>query len=160
MDNRTTGKPCYPISTFTSDNKETSMKKIPIILPTIIASTLSLILTVNEVIAGSPLESSEVISLFSGKTVDWYHEKKGFSATGYFDPDGILSGVKDNGAEFQFDWSVNSKGEFCIDKSSKTICRTIIKSGSEYHKVMVKSNGKQIHIMTYRNFVDGNPNDY
>lgn len=119
-----------------------------------------LIALVGSAQADKNLNADEVKTLFSGKTSEWKHEKKGFTASGYFGPDGKLKGVKGGSKSFQVRWSVNDSGELCIHKRKGVLCRIIEKSGDVYKKYKIKSNGKRIHVVTYKSFVDGNPNKY
>jgi len=117
-------------------------------------------LPIGAVVADEELNSGEVKALFSGKTASWVNHKKGNTGTGYFSSDGKLTGLKNGTDKIQYGWHVNDDGDLCIDKGSDTKCRVIEKSGDEIRKIKVKQNGKRIHIMTYSNFVDGNPNNY
>ena len=119
-----------------------------------------LTLPFGSAVADEELNSDEVKALFSGKTVSWVHHKKDNTGTGYFAPDGKLTGLRNGTDKFQYGWHVNEDGELCIDKSSETNCRVIEKSGDEIRKIKVKPNGKRIHIMTYSDFIDGNPNNF
>lgn len=105
------------------------------------------------------LSADEVRDTFSGKTADWEHYKEGYSATGYFDPNGTLKGLKNGSELFERKWSVNEEGELCIHKNSNKSCRIIERSGSEYKKYKFKY-GTRKHIVTYKNYVDGNPNNF
>lgn len=106
------------------------------------------------------LGSAELKVTFSGKTADWKHLKKGYTATGYFAPNGTLKGLKNGSDPFEKEWSVNKKGELCIHKKGNKSCRIIERSGAEYKKIKVQSSGDRKHIVTYKNFIDGNPNDF
>jgi hypothetical protein len=112
------------------------------------------------VVADEVLNADQVKALFTGKTVNWENHKKGHTGTGYFSPDGKLTGLKNGNVKIQHGWHVSDDGGLCIEKGSDTKCRVIEKSGDEIKKIKVKPNGKRIHIMTYSNFVDGNPNNF
>ena len=117
-------------------------------------------LPLGAVVADEILGADEVKALFTGKTANWKNHKKGHTGIGYFAPDGKLTGLKNGTDKIQHGWHVNDDGELCIDKSGDTKCTIIEKSGDEIKKIKVKPNGKRIHIMTYSNFVDGNPNNF
>ena len=135
-----------------------SVKQTLMIKSTLIAGLLTL--TLGPAFADEDLNADEVKALFSGKTVSWVHHKKGNTGTGYFAPDGKLTGLRNGKDKIKYGWTVNEEGELCIDKGSETNCRVIEKSGDEIRKIKVKPNGKRIHIMTYSDFVDGNPNNF
>lgn len=134
------------------------MKRTMIIKSFLFAGFMALPL--GSAVADEMLNAEEVKALFSGKTASWVHHKKGETGTGYFAEDGKLTGLRNGKEKLQYGWNVNEDGELCIDKGSETNCRVIEKSGDEIRKIKVKPNGARIHIMTYSDFVDGNPNNF
>ena len=134
------------------------MKQPQIIKSILFAGFISL--PFGATVADEGLNAEEVKAQFSGKTASWVQHKKGYTGTGYFAPDGKLTGLRNGADKFEYGWHVNDHGELCIEKGSETNCRVIEKSGDEIRKIKVKPNGKRIHIMTYSDFVDGNPNNF
>ena len=148
----------YLFNFLNTCNGEKSVKQPLIIKSILFAGFISF--SFGSAVADEELNAEEVKALFSGKTVSWVQHKKGHTGTGYFAPDGKLTGLRNGTDKFQYGWSVNDDGHLCIEKSSETNCRVIEKSGDEIRKIKVKPNGKRIHIMTYSDFVDGNPNNF
>ena len=148
----------YLFNFLNTCNGENSVKQPLIIKSILFAGFISL--HFGTAFADEELNAEEVKGLFSGKTVSWVQHKKGHTGTGYFAPDGKLTGLRNGTDKFQYGWSVNDDGHLCIEKSSETNCRVIEKSGDEIRKIKVKPSGKRIHIMTYSDFVDGNPNNF
>lgn len=108
--------------------------------------------------AGKTLTGAEVIALFSGRTVDYTHITTGYEMSVYYAEDGSMRGrrgEKKTGGS----WHVNDKGELCIEYGKGDRCRHIIEEDGVYRKYK-DENGKQIHIVTYHTFTDGNPHNY
>lgn len=109
---------------------------------------------------GRVLSGQEVTALFSGKTVEFHHERKDFDAVAYYAPDGSYRGKRDDGKAIDFRWSVDEHGELCLHRSRGTFCRIIVDEGGTYRKYKVKSDGSRKLVLTYRKFMDGNPNGF
>lgn len=105
------------------------------------------------------LDSEAVTALFSDKTVSYHFEKKGYDATAYYSPDGTMRGIKD-GKAFNAEWKVNGRGELCIKEGMSNKCRTIVENNGVYKKIKIKHNGNEVHVITYKSFTHGNPNNY
>ena len=148
----------YLVNFLITCNGENSVKQPQIIKSILFAGFVSL--PFGAVVADEGLNAEEVKALFSGKTASWVQHKKGYTGTGYFAPEGKLTGLRNGTDKFEYGWHVNDHGELCIEKGSETNCRVIEKSGDEIRKIKVKPNGKRIHIMTYSDFVAGNPNNF
>lgn len=108
--------------------------------------------------AGKTLTGAEVIALFSGKTVDYTIIRQGFSVSVYYAGDGSMRGVS-RGKKMAGNWHVNDKGELCIEYGKGDRCRHVVEEDGVYRKYK-EENGKQIHIVTYHTFTDGNPHNY
>lgn len=106
------------------------------------------------------LSGDEVQSLFSGKTVKGYHEKSKYSFTSYYEPSGTFRSYQGEEIEPRLGkWWINSSGDICIhwEDESQDLCRKMITDDNgHYRKVLVKPNGKQILIVSFESFVDGN----
>jgi hypothetical protein len=109
------------------------------------------------------LSSDEVQVLFSGKTVKGYHEKRKYSFTSYYEPTGIFRSYQGEAKEPRLGkWWVNSSGDICIhwEGESQDLCRKMMTDDDgHYWKVLVKRSGKQILIVSFESFVDGNMYD-
>lgn len=131
--------------------------KYPLHLSAILAGVL---MTISGVVqAETTLGSEEITALFSDKTVSYHFEKKGYDATIYYSPDGAMRGVKD-GKSMNGKWEVNGRGELCIKEGMSNNCRTIVENNGVYKKIKIKHNGNEVHVITYKSFIDGNPNNY
>lgn len=109
------------------------------------------------------LSAHEVRALISGKTVKGHHDKKNYSFVRYYEPSGTFRSYQ-NGSKTprRGKWSVNRNGDICIrwDGELQDLCRKIITDDKgRYWKVLIKPNGKQITIITFHSFVDGNEID-
>lgn len=60
----------------------------------------------------SAMTKDEIVKAFSGKTVAGYHHKKGFSFTGYYDPNGTLIGKSNKKGTRTGKWSTEP-GKLC-----------------------------------------------
>ena len=109
------------------------------------------------------LSGDEVQSLFSGKTVKGYHEKKKYSFTSYYEPAGTFRSYQGEVIEPRLGkWWVNSSGDICIrwQGESQDLCRKMMTDDDgHYRKVLVKPSGKQILVVSFESFVDGNVHD-
>jgi len=109
------------------------------------------------------LSNDEVIDLFTGKTVKGYHVKKKYAFTSYYEPTGTFRSYQGEAREPRLGkWWVNNEGDICIrwQDESKDLCRKMITDDDgNYRKVLVKKNGKQILIVRFESFIDGNAND-
>jgi len=112
---------------------------------------------------GRVLSGDEVRALFSGKTVKGYHEKKEYPFTSYYEPSGTFRSYQDGATVPRSGrWWVNDSGDICIQWKGEpqSFCRKMITNDKgDYWKVLVKSGGKRILIVTFESFVDGNVNN-
>ena len=105
------------------------------------------------------MSAEDVKSLVTNKTAKGVHLKKSFSYTIYFAPDGSLHQIKTNGDERKGEWEVKDNGKHCVtwDDSDRTFCRFVRDNGDQtYTKIKVKYSGKEIPILIWRDFSDGN----
>ena len=110
-------------------------------------------------VAEKILTGDEVKALFSGKTVDYTIVRQGFSVSAYYAEDGSMRGLSREKKQMTGSWHVNDRGELCIEYGKGDRCRHIVEEGGEYRKYK-EENGKQVHVVTYHTFTDGNPHNY
>lgn len=110
--------------------------------------------------AEETLNAEQVKALFSDKTVEYRHDKLGFEFVVYHAPDGTLRGTRDGHPMGELQWSVNDSGEICIAYKGKKRCHPIMNDDGMYKKYTVDQNGNKKILLTYRRFIDGNPNDF
>ncbi|TNF98567.1 MAG: hypothetical protein EP297_07685 [Gammaproteobacteria bacterium] len=91
----------------------------------------------------------EIISAFSGKTVEGYHIKKSFSFTRYYDPDGTLEAVSKKKGVRVGQWSA-VEGMLCEDFGRKK-CRRVVEQG----EAVKKFGADGILSVTYNKFMLG-----
>ena len=140
---------------------------INIAMRLIFAITLSLVVAFVASCERMPgwrtLSGDEVQLLFSGKTVKGYHEKWQYSFTSYYEPTGVFRSYQGEEKEpRRGKWWVNSIGEICIQWEGELseLCRKMMTDDDgHYRKVLVKRNGKEILLVSFESFVDGNVND-
>jgi len=106
------------------------------------------------------LNADQVKALFSDKTVEYQHEKLGFKFVVYHAPDGTLRGSRNGQPMSELQWSVNDKGELCISYNQHNRCHPIRHADGAYQKYTRDKNGETKILVTYRRFIDGNPNDF
>jgi len=132
------------------------MKKI------ILASATALLLLtgINHAYA-EKLDAAAIKALFIGKTVTSYHTRKDFDVKAYYDPDGTVYGIRDDSI-WQRHWEIRDDGNICIiyKERDKEFCRIIKKIDGKYYKYKVKGNGNEIRVIEYRQFEDGNTENY
>ena len=127
-------------------------------------AALALVLTGLTACSEPPLlDAREVKVLFSGKTIEGDHEKKGFSFKSYYDPDGVFFSLR-NGARPALlgRWWILDDGRICIrwETVDEDLCRHMVRgSDGRYTKVLVKS-GKRIVIVRYRSYTTGKDADF
>lgn len=106
------------------------------------------------------LSGDEVQVLFSDKTVKGYHEKREYAFTSYYEPTGIFRSYQGEAKDPRLGkWWVNNSGDICIhwEGESQDLCRKMMTDDDgHYWKVLVKTSGKQIVIVSFESFVDGN----
>jgi hypothetical protein len=100
------------------------------------------------------LSKEEVIKAFSGKTVEGYHNKKQFHFKRFYGEDGTLIAVSEAKGKRIRKWKVTDDGRLCefgaVKKNKK--CKRLERIG----EVIEKYNKKNVNVVTYRKFVDGN----
>jgi len=117
----------------------------------VFALLLSLsLLTINPVLAATPLSADDVKALFSGKTFDGYNENIGKKFRVYSAPDGTM--IHQNAARtLEASWEVDDKAQHC-GILMRRICGKIVPVGDGvYHKMQ---DGEHTH--TLKNFLQGN----
>ena len=119
-----------------------------------------LMMLTHSVAAAETLHADQVKALFSDRTVEYRHEKLGFEFVVYHAPDGSLRGTRDGQPMGELQWSVNDRGELCIAYNRKQSCHPIMNDNGIYKKYTVTDNGERKILLTYRRFIDGNPNDF
>lgn len=108
--------------------------------------------------AEKTLTGDEVKVLFSGKTVDYTHITTGSEMSVYYAEDGSMRGRRGD-KKTAGSWHVNDKGELCIEYGKGDRCRHIVEDGGVYRKYK-EENGKQVPVVIYHKFTDGNPHNY
>lgn len=121
---------------------------------------LPLLMILSPTVSAETLNTEQVQALFSGKTVEYRHDKLGFEFVVYHAPDGTLRGTRDGHPMGELQWSVNDKGELCIAYNQKKRCHPIMNDDGVYKKYTIDQNGNKKILLTYRRFIDGNPNDF
>jgi len=102
------------------------------------------------------LNSSEIITLFSGKTVESMLDKSGRISLTYYNPNGELRQLQKGQKRFGT-WKVTDDARICLQfEGNKEKCRIIVKEGYVYRKYIVKHDGNHERIITYTSFRDGN----
>jgi len=119
-----------------------------------------LVLFSQTVMAGETLNAEQVRSLFSGKTVEYHHQMLNFDFVVYHAPDGSLRGTREGQPMSNMQWSVNDKGELCIAYHERNRCHPIMKQNGVYKKYTISKSGEIKILVTYRKFIDGNPNNF
>lgn len=101
------------------------------------------------------LNKKEIITLFSGQTVESVTNSKSRVSHTYYAPDGSVEQIR-NGKMRYGKWRVKSDARICLQmEDRREKCRIIVKEGDEYKKYIVKKNGRHQHSVSYRNFVKG-----
>ena len=112
-------------------------------------------------LAANDLSTAETTKLFSGKTVEGTQVKKGYSFKAYFDPNGTIRVVYDNGGKRQGKWRVDNKGRKCIQwevfGNKKEMCQIIVNDEGVYKEINLTKKGRRIHVVTFKEFTEGNP---
>jgi len=128
---------------------------------TILVVTLPMLLFFTQSApAAETLNADQVKALFSDKTVEYQHERLGFKFIVYHAPDGSLRGTREGELMSELQWSVNERGELCIAYGGKKRCQPIMKENGVYKKYTVGKDGEKKTMVTYRRFIDGNPNKF
>ncbi|MDZ7661680.1 hypothetical protein [Thiohalophilus sp.] len=110
--------------------------------------------------AAETLNADQVRALFSGKTIEYQHERLGFKFVVYHAPDGSLRGTREGQLMSELQWSVNEQGELCIAYGGKNRCQPIMKDNGVYKKYTVGKDGQKKTVVTYQRFIEGNPNNF
>jgi len=121
---------------------------------------IPLLMMLAQTARAETLDAEQVKALFTDKTVEYQHERLGFDFVVYHAPDGSLRGTRDGQPMGELQWSVNDQGELCIAYNQKKRCQPIMKDNGVYKKYTVGKDGQKTTVVTYRQFLDGNPNDF
>ncbi len=78
----------------------------------------------------------------------------------YYAPDGSLRGTREGQPISKMQWSINDQGELCIAYHQRNRCRPILKQDGVYKKYKINKKGEMKLLVTYRRFIDGNPNNF
>ena len=133
---------------------------------------VALLLVVTSIIGCSngvgrrTLSGDEVRRLFAGKTVQGYHEKRNYAFTSYYEPDGIFRSYQGGSKTPRHGkWSVNGNGDIYVywQDTRENLRRKMVTDDKGNHwKVLFKKTPKgtkRILIVTFKSFVEGNPNN-
>lgn len=122
-----------------------------------IGLTLSVLATLafsNSVSAAEALDAKQLTALFSGKTVEAFHEQKKTKQTTYFSPEGRLAQANENGQIQKGTWRVDTAGAQCIQwEGDKENCSKVMPEGKGSYKRLI--DGKPV--VTINKIVPGNP---
>jgi hypothetical protein len=102
--------------------------------------------------AGKALNTDEVKALVTGKTADAEHLLRGFKFKAYFNPNGDLTQLKENGDTVEGTWQVDAEGLHCVDFGAGDRCATVVDNGDGTWS-RVNKNGKPV--VKWTGFVDG-----
>jgi len=98
------------------------------------------------------LTGDEVTAMFSDKTVWGEHAIKGYKSISYFAADGSYNGKNlTKNKKSKGKWSVDEKGQLCLDRKGDNLCRKVVDDGG----VIKKYKGSK-HVFTYTKFEEGN----
>lgn len=104
--------------------------------------------------AAETLDATQLTALFSGKTVEAFHEQKKTKQTTYFSPEGRLVQANENGQIQKGTWRVDTAGAQCIQwEGDKENCSKIMPEADGSYKRLI--DGKPI--VTISKIVPGNP---
>lgn len=123
-----------------------------------VSLTLSAVLTTlafsNSASAAEALDATQLTALFSGKTVEAFHEQKKTKQTTYFSPEGRLVQANESGQIQKGTWRVDTAGTQCIQwEGDKENCSKVMPEGNGSYKRLI--NGKPV--VTINKIVQGNP---
>lgn len=110
--------------------------------------------------AAQTLDAEQVRQLFSDKTVEYSHAMLNFDFIIYHAPDGSLRGTRNGEPMSEMQWSVNPDGKLCIAYDQHQRCHPIMRDEGVYKKYKTTANGETKILVTYRRFIDGNPNHF
>ncbi len=138
----------------------------------LIKSKMSLLITLlvigfsshGNLVFADTLNAEQVKALFTDKTTYATHVRKDFDITTYFASDGTLISIRKGDEQWTGKWRVESDGKHCIrlnDPYSGVAkierCMIVKDDGGTYKRFKIKKNGDLKHIITYKRFADGNP---
>lgn len=107
------------------------------------------------ILPSGTLTRKEVITLFSGNTVESITVRKKRVSLSFYAPDGTIEQVR-NGKKRYGKWRVKKNGRMCLKMENlREKCRIIVHEKGKYNKYIVKKNGRHQHSVTYRQFVPG-----
>lgn len=133
----------------------------------IAATTLAIVVVLTLGVGGGcddptrTLTGDEIRRQFSNKTLRGTHHRRGYTFHSYWDADGTFrsyqggSKTPRNGR-----WWLEGGDQICIEwqDTGERFCRNIVVDDEgNYHKELIKGNGRHIRLVSYHSFVDGNP---
>jgi hypothetical protein len=101
------------------------------------------------------LGKKDVIALFSGNTANGKHVRQGFSFRAYFNPNGTIVQVKDDGSRRVGSWYVNDYGQHCYEWDDRSGCGEVIKNTDGTYSMVRDEEARRIYYF----FRDGNPDN-
>ena len=111
------------------------------------------------VLAGDFLSADELRAAVTDKTFKGVHLKKDYSYVTFNGGDGIVTQIKDDGSKETGKWRVDDDGKHCVewDGSGQEKCFPVKDNGDgSLTKTKVTGNGKQIPLLQWTDFKDGN----
>jgi len=118
---------------------------------TVLGLTVGLMLSGN-VFAAKTLNADEVKALITGKTADAEQLIKGFKFKVYFNPNGDLNQLKEDGNKVDGSWQVDAQGQHCVNFGAGDQCATVVDNG-DGSWTRINMAGKPV--VNWKNFVDG-----
>jgi len=117
----------------------------------------------SSLVFAEQLKADQVKALFTDKTSYAYHEKRDFDITSYYSSDGKLVSIR-NGEKWTGKWRIKADGKHCIQLNDPYSgvakidkCMVIQNDAGTYKRFKIKRNGELKHIITYKRFAEGNP---
>jgi len=122
------------------------------ILPSLLGGFAALAVSIPFACAGEKLTADEIQSLFSGKRVEGYHERRGFHFVRIYRSDGTAVENSEHGSRSGV-WRTNKSGQLCQSFGKDEMkCRTVANKNGLYRQYKTSSKGKQKLVTTYRHF--------
>jgi hypothetical protein len=110
----------------------------------------------NAANVGHDLSAEEATKLFSGKTVEGYNVTLGYWFKDYFNPNGRIREIHNNGSERQGKWRIDKRGQMCVQWiEGQEFCYILVEDGKVYKEIMIRENERK-HIVTFEKFTEGN----
>ena len=123
---------------------------------TTLVMTLFIVMASSSVFSEERLSKTEVLELFSGKTVHYEVVKQGLKVVAYFDPSGEAREMRGNTPD-NHPWWVEGDGRHCVrfEAKNKANCKYVTKRDDGTY---VKYNKKGKMRVKYSSFEEGNTN--